>query len=42
MTTNINEEFDKGLVDMGYHYKSNYKPSIFSRLIEILSRNFFN
>lgn len=41
-TTNINEKFDQGIVDMGYHYKSNYKPSIFSRLIEILSRNFFN
>jgi hypothetical protein len=35
-TTNINEELDKGIVDIGYHYKSNYKPAIVSRLIEIV------
>lgn len=42
MTTNIDEELDKGIIDIGYHYKSNYKPSIFSRLIEILTGNFFD
>ena len=35
-TTNVNENFDRGIVDSGYHYKSKYKASIFSRLIDIL------
>jgi len=41
-TTNINEELDKGLVDIGYHYKSNFKPSRASRLIEIVWGYFFD
>lgn len=35
-TTNFNENFDRGIVDLGYHYSSRYKASIFSRLIDIL------
>jgi len=35
MTTKTNEEFDRGIIDLGYHYKSRYKSSLLSRLIEI-------
>jgi hypothetical protein len=37
-TTQVNEVFDKDIVDIGYHYPSNFKPSIFSRLIDILCK----
>ena len=34
-TTSVNQEFDKGKVDLGYHYDSKYKSSLLSRLIDI-------
>ena len=38
-TTQVNEVFDKGIVDIGYHYESNFIPPIFSRLIDIFCKN---
>lgn len=34
-TTSVNQEFDKGTVDLGYHYDSKYKLSLFSRFMDV-------